>query len=200
MERPSTKWIFLCLGLAVVASIFWFCLWIHKTKKEIINKNGYFIDIPMIFDNVKHKKHKINDIDDIFDDFDNMFEDMKKEQDKKMKRFRDDFWENYDMESHLEDLTLTGDFDSRGTFKYYEKKNINWNKSSYNIDWNWGQWTGDWIISINWKNKNWIKFYFSWTIDNWKVKWTISNENWNKKFINLEKLDISTLEEISNNL
>lgn len=122
-----------------------------------------------------------NDFDDIFnefDDFNDMFEDMRKEQDKKMKRLRNNFWEDFNMEANLEDLILTGDFDSRWAFKYYEKKNINWDESSYNVQWNRNQWEDAWNIVVSW-NDNDKTFSYSWNLKDWESEWILTDSEWN---------------------
>ena len=49
-------------------------------------------------------------------------------------------------------------------------------------------------------NTQWKDFSYSGTIHDWKSKWTLVDEDWNSKDLNLKNLDLKEIYEDSNSL
>lgn len=175
--KSVRKQIALWLGVLIIGWIVGYIIATHQQNK----RQPYPYHDRMMKSMFERPISKYNDFDDLFDDldeFDYMFESMREEQDKRMKKIRDNFWEDFDIDPNIENLHLTGEFDSKWSFKYYEKNNINWNKSTYNVQWSWNQWEDTWNIVINWADND-KTFSYSWNFKDWESKWILTDSEWN---------------------
>jgi hypothetical protein len=53
---------------------------------------------------------------------------------------------------------------------------------------------------MSWTNTQWKDFSYSWTIHDGKSQWTLVDEEWNSKDLDLESLDLKEIYEDSNSL
>jgi hypothetical protein len=55
-------------------------------------------------------------------------------------------------------------------------------------------------MTMSGTNTEWKDFSYSGTIHDWKSKWTLIDEDWNSKNLNLESLDLKEIYDDSNSL
>ena len=64
----------------------------------------------------------------------------------------------------------------------------NGEESSYNVNGKWNDSENGWTITMSWTNTQWKDFSYSWTIHDGKSQWTLVDEEWNSKDLDLKSL------------
>ncbi len=186
MKSSTLKRVALCVLLLIIGGIWWYLLANHQFHKRAIEERfphrPYYDS--MFFDPMADFRHREKHMENMFEDLEKDFYDEEKE-----------IWDNW---SDLEDLDK--DSKSNWAFRYYQKTNEDWKESSYNVNGKWNDWKNWWSMTMSGTNTQWKDFSYSGTIHDWKSKWTLVDEDWNSKDLNLKNLDLKEIYEDSNSL
>lgn len=191
MKKTTRTRIILCLLLLIIGLIWGYLLATHQDHKRI--NRDFFPHRPTIdtlfedpFKEIEREHNKMN----------TMFDDLEKDFFKEKK----DFNQNSKNEFREFEINSWNNSQSKWSFQFFQKTSKNWEDSSYELNWNWQEWEGTWTMIIKWINKDWKEFEFSGTMQNWKSKWILIDENWNTKTISFDDINIDDIYKNSNHI
>jgi len=191
MKSSTLKRVALCVLLLIIGGIWWYLLANHQFHKRAIEERfphrPYYDS--MFFDPMADFRHREKHMED-------MFNDLEKDFYKEEKNLENNFWDN--RSGSFDELTW--DSTSQWAFHYYSNTNKNGEESSYNVNGKWNDGEEGWTITMSGTNTEWKDFSYSWTIHDGKSQWTLVDEEWNSKDLELESLDLKEIYEDSNSL
>jgi len=190
MKSSTLKRVGLSIWLLLIGGIWWYFLANHQFHKRASEERFY--ERP--FFNSMHSDfmHRQRHMQDMFNDFEREFFD-------EYERMNDDIRDTYQL--NFEDLDKeTWDSKSQWVFHYYKETSENGNDTSYNLDWRWNDSEKWWNLTLSWTNEEWKDFSYSWTIHDGKSQWTLVDEDWNSKDLNLDELNLKEIYDDSNSI